>query len=72
METRVDEIADGISRLSTVPDAAPGPLSFNQFVVKADESLLFQCGQRQSSVSSLPRVRSPVQTPGCSAASNDP
>jgi flavorubredoxin len=48
METRVDEIADGIFRLSTlVPEAAPGGFSFNQFVVKADEPLLFHCGPRQ-------------------------
>ncbi len=48
METRVDEIADGIYRLSTlVPEAAPGGFTFNQFVVKADEPLLFHCGPRQ-------------------------
>jgi flavorubredoxin len=48
METKVDEIADGIYRLSTlVPDAAPGGFQFNQFVVKADEPLLFHCGPRQ-------------------------
>src|SRR5918995_5960954 len=48
METKVDEIADGIYRLSTlVPDAAPGGFSFNQFVVDADEPLLFHCGPRQ-------------------------
>ena len=48
METRVDEIADGVYRLSTlVPEAAPGGFSFNQFVVKADEPLLFHCGPRQ-------------------------
>jgi flavorubredoxin len=48
METKVDEIADGIYRLSTcVPDAAPGGFTFNQFVVKADEPLLFHCGPRQ-------------------------
>jgi flavorubredoxin len=48
METKVDEVADGIYRLSTlVPDAAPGGFQFNQFVVKADEPLLFHCGPRQ-------------------------
>lgn len=48
METRVDEINDGIYRLSTlVPEAAPGGFSFNQFIVKADEPLLFHCGPRQ-------------------------
>jgi flavorubredoxin len=49
METRVDEIADDIYRLSTyVPEiAAPAGFTFNQFVVKADEPLLFHCGPRQ-------------------------
>jgi flavorubredoxin len=48
METRVDEIADGIYRLSTyVPEVGPSGFAFNQFVVKADEPLLFHCGPRQ-------------------------
>jgi flavorubredoxin len=49
METRVDEVADGIYRLSTfVPEIAePAGFTFNQFVVKADEPLLFHCGPRQ-------------------------
>ncbi len=48
METRVDEIADKIYRLSTfVPGTAgPGGLNFNQFLIDADEPLLFHCGQR--------------------------
>ena len=45
METKVDEIADGIHRLSThVPDI---DFMFNQFVITADEPLLFHCGPRQ-------------------------
>jgi flavorubredoxin len=44
METRTDEIADGIFRLSTyVPDAG---LTINQFLVRADEPLLFHTGMR--------------------------
>jgi flavorubredoxin len=44
METRTDEIADGIFRLSTfIPDAN---IMFNQFVVRADEPLLFHTGLR--------------------------
>lgn len=48
MNTRIDEIADGIYRLSTlVPEvAAPAGFQFNQFLLKADEPLLFHCGQR--------------------------
>ena len=42
METRVDEIADGIFRLSTfVPDPN---IMFNQFVVRAEQPLLFHTG----------------------------
>jgi flavorubredoxin len=45
--TRLDEIASGIYRFSTlIPDAAPGGLSFNQFVVTGDEPLLFHTGPR--------------------------
>lgn len=48
METRVAEIADGIYRLSTlVPQAAPGGLTFNQFLVIGDEPLLFHTGLRR-------------------------
>ncbi len=48
METRIDEIAPGIYRLSTyVPDIAPpAGFTFNQFLVQGDESLLFHCGMR--------------------------
>lgn len=48
METRIDEIADGIFRLSTyVPQiAAPAGFTFNQFLVKAEQPLLFHCGHR--------------------------
>ena len=38
METRIDEIADGIYRLSTymAEVAPPAGFTFNQFLVKAD------------------------------------
>jgi flavorubredoxin len=45
METTTDEIADGIHRLSTyVPEA---DLMFNQYLVEADEPLLFHTGLRR-------------------------
>jgi flavorubredoxin len=45
METHVTEIADGIYRLSThVPQAGPGGFTFNQFLIVADEPLLFHTG----------------------------
>src|SRR5690606_31116165 len=47
MQTRVDEIAAGIYRLSTlIPDVAPSGLTFNQYLIDADEPLLFHCGGR--------------------------
>lgn len=48
METRIDEIAAGIYRLSTfVPDVAePAGFTFNQFFIDANEPLLFHCGPR--------------------------
>jgi flavorubredoxin len=48
METTVHEVAEGVYRLSTViPDAAPGGFTFNQFLITAEEPLLFHCGPRQ-------------------------
>ena len=49
MTTRVDEIADGIFRISTfVPEvAAPAGFVFNQFLIAADEPLLFHTGHRR-------------------------
>ena len=48
METRADEIAGGIFRLSTyLPDVAPPDgFTFNQFLIIAAEPLLFHCGPR--------------------------
>lgn len=45
--TRVDEIADGIYRISTPVDAVPGGFTFNQFLIADDEPLLFHTGLRQ-------------------------
>ncbi len=48
METKIDEIAEGIFRLSTyVPDvAAPAGFTFCQFLIKAEQPFLFHCGAR--------------------------
>jgi flavorubredoxin len=48
VETRIDEIGDGIYRLSSfVPEiAAPAGFTFNQFLIRADEPLLYHCGSR--------------------------
>jgi flavorubredoxin len=43
----VAEIADGIYRISTwIPDVSPEGFTFNQFLVAADEPLLFHTGPR--------------------------
>lgn len=47
METRSTEIADGIFRLSTiVPNVTPDGFTFNQFLIAAEEPLLFHTGLR--------------------------
>lgn len=47
MEASVDEVADGIYRISTwVPDISPTGFTFNQFLVMGDEPLLFHAGPR--------------------------
>ena len=48
METRIDEIASGIFRLSTfVPEAGPTGFTFNQFLVLGEDPLLFHTGPRR-------------------------
>ena len=45
--TTIHEIADGIFRISTcVPGITPDGFTFNQFLVKAEEPLLFHTGPR--------------------------
>jgi len=47
MTTTIDEIADGIHRISTfVPEIGPDGFTFNQFLLVADEPMLFHCGAR--------------------------
>src|SRR3954463_16275679 len=49
METKINEIAPDIFRLSTwVPDIAPpGGFTFNQFLVRGEQPFLFHTGMRQ-------------------------
>jgi flavorubredoxin len=56
MTTRIDEIAAGIFRISTFADGMPLP--FNQYLVAADEPLLFHTGM----ASLFPAVRDAVAT----------
>ncbi len=47
METNIHEVAEGVYRLSTVvPEAAPGGFTFNQYLIDADEPMLFHTGAR--------------------------
>jgi flavorubredoxin len=58
MATRIDEIAEGIYRLSSfVPEIAPpAGFTFNQFLVLGEEPLLFHTGKRRM----FPAVRDAV------------
>jgi flavorubredoxin len=63
--TVIDEIADGIYRLSTfVPDVGPTGFTFNQFLIDDDEPLLFHTGQRMlfDSVSEAIATVVPIET----------
>ena len=58
-DTKVDQIADRIYRLSTfVPEIGPTGFTFNQFLVDAEEPLLYHTGMR----SLFPLVRDAVNT----------
>jgi len=47
MHANVDQIAERIYRISTcIPDIAPGGFTFNQFLVDAEEPLLYHTGMR--------------------------
>lgn len=45
--TRIDEIAEGIYRISTPVNVMPGGFSFGQYLVVDDEPLLFHTGLRR-------------------------
>lgn len=66
METRINEIADGIFRLSThLPQVAPpAGFTFCQFLVRGDEPFLFHCGPRGmfASVSAAVQRVMPVES----------
>jgi flavorubredoxin len=48
VETKVDEIADGIFRLSTwVPGITEYGFTFNEFLLTGEQPFLFHCGMRQ-------------------------
>ena len=54
----VDQIADAIYRISTfVPEIGPTGFTFNQFLIDAEEPLLYHTGMRQL----FPLVREAVE-----------
>lgn len=47
MQTKFDQIADRVYRISTcIPEVAPGGFTFNQFLVDAEEPLLYHADLR--------------------------
>jgi flavorubredoxin len=47
MKTNVDQIADNVYRLSTfIPEIGPTGFTFNQFLIDAEEPLLYHTGMR--------------------------
>jgi flavorubredoxin len=44
--TRIDEIADGIYRISTPVSVVPGGFSFNRYLIADEEPMLFHIGLR--------------------------
>lgn len=66
MQTRIDEIDDGVYRLSTYVKevAAPAGFTFNQFLIVDDEPLLFHCGYRGmfGSISAAVARIAPIET----------
>ena len=71
METKINEIAGGIYRLSTfVPEIAPpAGFTFNQFLVLGDEPLLFHTGPRQHvSLSSVRPSVASFRPSGCAGS----
>jgi flavorubredoxin len=55
--TTVDEVADGIYRIHTPVESLPGGFSFNQYLVKDDDPLLFHTGPRKM----FPLVRDAIR-----------
>ena len=58
MDTRIDEIEDRIYRISTyTAEGPPGGITFNQFLVDAEEPLLVHTGMRVHFADTLTAAR---------------
>jgi flavorubredoxin len=56
--TQIDEIADGLFRVHTPVSLIPGGFSFNQYLLRDEQSLLFHTGPR----SLFPQIRDAIAT----------
>lgn len=56
--TAIDEIAEGVYRISTPVNTVPGGFSFNQYLIADEEPLLFHTGLRKA----FPLVREAIET----------
>ena len=45
--TRIDEVAEGVFRISTPVTVLPGGFTFNQYLIQDDQPLLFHTGPRR-------------------------
>ena len=59
--TRVDEVADGIFRISTPFTELPGGFSFNQYLIQDDQPLLFHTGPRGIAALTLEAIASVIE-----------
>src|SRR5262249_58547381 len=59
IQTRIDQISDRIYRISTcIPEAAPGGFTYHQFLIDADDPLLYHTGMRAL----FPAVAAAIET----------
>ena len=54
--TQIDEIADGLFRVHTAVSLIPGGFSFNQYLIRDEQSLLYHTGPR----SLFPQIRDAI------------
>ena len=65
--TRIDEIADGLFRIHTPDPSVLGGFSFNQYLLRDEEPLLFHTGPRAL----FPQVCAACRARNCSGSSHD-
>ena len=70
MDTKIDEIADGIYRLSSYASqvAPPAGLTYNVFLILGDEPLLFHTGKRGMFLIFPQQLRACCRRNGCAGS----